>query len=231
MAIGFLGLIAPSECRADPLLQFDPDPNQPLILGINNTLTYTKSSGMFHAEALPISYTSPVAPDGFFSSGLMTVDLKVNQNGSLVSGGTGVTLTGSLDVNNDGTDDVSGNLLTGVITAFGSDLPGPPSRLFNGFFQVTGGALTGSIPLSGGGSIFGGFNIGAGNAFIVTAENVNSGILGDFQADFSSNNGKLEFLGVVPEPGSLSLSLIAVVMIAGPAWLRGRVARRPPHSP
>ena len=115
------------------------------------------------------------------------------------------------------------HLLSGPITAFGADPPGPPTRAFNGFFLIQGGALTQTITLSGGGTVFGGFPVGGQpGGFLLLAENVTSGILGNFAQDFASTNGKSNIGVATPEPGAWILAGTGAATLAG--W--GRLRRR-----
>jgi hypothetical protein len=223
LAIGLHGLLTASSCLAGPLVQFDFSPGSPVIFSVNGTLSYDATTGAFHSEMTPLTYAAPSVPGGFafFTGGTTTIDLVVDTNGDFVTSGDGVVVTGSLDLDGDGTDDVAGDaadpLLFGPVVAFGAEPPGPPTRTFDGLFTVQGGALTGTIPLSGGGALFGGFPIGPPGGFVLSAEDVGGGILGDFKVDFSSSNVKSDISGVVPEPGGLTLALaaLAVVVVAG----------------
>jgi hypothetical protein len=90
-------------------------------------------------------YSNPSHPNfltaGFFDPSqpaALTFDVHVNASGNLVAGGTGFTLSGAVDIDGDGLDDpkrttTAMTLLTGTITAFGTNGPGPPTVTFNGF--------------------------------------------------------------------------------------------------
>jgi hypothetical protein len=166
-----------------------------VVTNINGTLTYNAATVDFHSESLPIVITSPDYPGGlgtFINDSIpnqTVIDLFVNQNGLFTGNGT-IQMFGSVAFNDDSTADATGLLLSGTITAFGSEPPGPPTRDFNGLFTITGGALTQDVPLSGGGTVFGGFPVGGTGGFLLSAENVTSGTLGNFTADFSSDTGK-----------------------------------------
>lgn len=212
-AIMLLGMAA-STSRAD-LLNFQLDPNQPIILGVNGGLSYDAGNGNFHLDATALTYTSPSVMGGFafIDQGQITVDMEVDNNGGFVANGTGVTVTGSIDLDGDGTTDVAGDamapLLTGSIHAFGAQAAGPPTLTFNGLFSIDGGVLTDVIALSDGGTLFGGFRKGTVGGFILSAENVTSGILGDFTSNFSSDSSKVEIGSIVPEPSGLAMTLLA----------------------
>jgi hypothetical protein len=225
LAVGLL-LVAASSCRAD-LLLIPPEPTSPVIASFNGHLSYNATSRIFHSDSNPLSFTDPAFGTSLFSgAGQVTIDLTVDHNGNFISSGTGFRLTGSLDLDSDGTPDVSGTLLFGTITAFGADAPGPPSREFDGLFTIEGGQLTQNIPLSGGGTRFGGFSVGETGGFLLFAENVTSGTLGDFSHDFASSNVKdNEFGTAVPEPSSFVLVLVGGCLLAGLGCFRKRVLR------
>jgi hypothetical protein len=150
----------------------------------------------------------------------LSFGLTVDRNGNFVSNGTGVALTGGVDIDGDGTDDASGTLLTGAITAFGAGPAGPPTVGFNGLFRVTGGLLTSPVILSDGGKLPAQFPIGSVGGFIVFAEDVTSGILGDFAASFASDRVKPNLGLAIPEPGSLMLALAGTVALGGYGLVR-----------
>jgi hypothetical protein len=205
-------------------------------------LNYTASSGVFHASLLEpandplfnsLIYLSratglnPVFldPDTTGSAGL-TIDLIVNQNGNFAGPGAGVRLTGAIDFNGDGIDDVSSTaaspLLAGTITAFGTDPAGPPTRSFDGYFRVTGGLLTSPITIIGTGQIIPPeFGVGSQGGFFISAENVTNGILGNYTQNFSSDRTK-PLIGAVPEPGGLVLALSGATTLCGFGWVRRR---------
>lgn len=234
---GFLFLIAAPICQAD-LVPFTPNQNYAVVFGSNGTLAYNASSGNFQSDSMPLSYTSPftVSNDSggialFTGDGSMndvSINLLVNPDGSFKGGGTGLTITGSIDIDTDGHDDVvtSGPntpLLTGDVYAFGAQAAGPPTIVFNGLFTITGGLLTQNVNLSGGGSTFGGFPLGAIGGFILDAQNVTSGTLGDFTQDFSSDSVKATAgVATVPEPATSTLLLAAVALL----WMMRHRTRR-----
>jgi hypothetical protein len=221
-------LLAPAPARAG-LVDIQPDPNGPVVEGFFGTLAYTRATGNFHSETNPLTVSAPNIPGGFalFSSGNATVDLTVNSMGQFVSGGAGFTLTGSIDLDGDGTDDVSGTLLTGTITAFGAEDPGPPTREFNGLFKVTGGLLLAPVTLSGGGSLSLGYRLNQPGGFLLFAESVTSGTLGDFSADFSSDSVKGDYVTAIPEPATATLAAVAAGLLAGRLAYRRTKKRRP----
>jgi hypothetical protein len=239
--VGFLFLIAAPVCRAD-LVAFTSNPNYAVVVDSNGTLAYDASTGNFQSDSTPLSYTSPftVSNDGggvaFFtgdgSTNDISVNLLVNPDGSFKGGGTGITITGSIDIDGDGIDDVvtSGPntpLLTGDIYAFGAQAAGPPVIEFDGLFTITGGLLTQNVFLSGGGSTFGGFPLGATGGFILNAENVTSGTLGDFTQDFSSDAVKATAdVATVPEPATSSFLLAGVALL----WMMRHRTRRGPGA-
>jgi hypothetical protein len=203
-----------------------------VISGINGTLTYSAATGEFQASTFPIIIAGPTIPApghiGFFDQSIpstTTIDLFVDKAGNFVSNGTGLQITGAVDLDGDGTNDATGLLLSGNITAFGADPAGPPTRVFDGLFTVTGGLLTQNITLSGGGTVFGGFPVGATGGFFLFAEDVTGGTLGNFNNDFSSDAVKDQESLVIPEPGAWACWAVALAGLAGLAWCRPRTAR------
>jgi hypothetical protein len=211
--------------RADPL-HFELDPLGPIILGLDGSLTYTRSTGNFHSQTFTFAFGSVEFPLGTFSPGsLTTVDLTVNAAGGFLANGTGLSVTGDLDLDNDGINDASGLLLSGPILDFGAEAAGPPTRVFNGLFDVQGGALTAPVALSGGGTATAQFPVGARGGFFLFAETVTNGTLGDFSADFASDNVKDNVGLVVPAPATWLLAMPGAAALVGGAITARR--RRP----
>jgi hypothetical protein len=210
------------------LLPFVIDPGAPDILGADGTISYDAVSHLLHAEAAPFTFTAPYVsgPFAFVDGGNTTVDLSVDNSGNFLSNGSGVKITGSVDVDGDGLYDLVGTnsmpLLQGNIFAFGADDPGPPTRSFDGYFVVTGGLLTQSITLTGGGTTPGGFTLGDSGGFDLVVEQQVSGILGDFSNGFSGTPVKPEFgrLASVPEPGSAIMALSGATVLVGATLAR-----------
>jgi hypothetical protein len=230
--VGLLLAAEPARCRGD-LFPFTFVPGGPTVTDINGTLTYDVASGHFQdtstASTLNASY---ILPRGFapITSGVVTVDLFVNQNGQFVSGGTGFTLLGSVTINGNLISGLTAAdpLLQGSITNFGADLPGPPTRSFNGLFTVRGGELTKAGTGPSGSPAFA---LGSLGGFLLSAENVTSGILGNFTQSFSSSSVKsTDGSAMVPEPGPLTLALLALALTGRWGWVRGRWARSGPRG-
>ena len=227
LALGAFYLLVPSIGRAG-LLPVSFQPQGPVISGSGGDLTYNAASGDFNATLTGSSliYAAPFVQSGGFSqfSGSLTIDLQVNNNGQFVANGTGVSLTGAVTINGATFTGTTANpLLTGSITAFGSDAAGPPTETFDGYFTITGGTLTQTQLGSGGMPVFGGFPDGSPGAFILSAENVTSGTLGDFSSDFSSSSVKPEFGPTVPGPSSLTLLLTTAFALGAWGLLRKRL--------
>lgn len=70
--------------------------------------------------------------------------------------GNDLKITGKIDVDNDGTYDYTGTLLTGEITNFGYQYVTVGQSLFNFAFDVTGGALASLFPTEHDGTQLGG---------------------------------------------------------------------------
>jgi hypothetical protein len=216
LALGALCLLVPSTGRAD-LLPVNFQPGSPIISGSNGGLTYNAATGDFNVTLAGPSlvYAAPfVQPSGFtLFNGSLSIDLNVDKSGNFVSNGRGFELTGTVNING---ATFTGTLLTGTITDFGSEAAGPPTRSFDGLFSITGGALTQTETGNGGNPVFGGFSAGSSGEFLLSAENVTSGTLGDFSSSFSSGSVKPEVGAAVPEPSSLALVLTAAVVLG--AW-------------
>jgi hypothetical protein len=220
--------------------------NGPGIDALSGTLSYTSGTQDFQAtttdpNALTLitpAYSTPSNPNfptaGFFyatpgPATALSFDLHADASGKLVAGGTGFSLVGAVDIDGDGLVDPKGTttsmtLLTGNITAFGTNGPGPPTVTFNGLFQVTGGILTAPMTLSNNDHIAALFPIGTVLGFTLAAENVTSGILGDFRSSFASSMVKPYGGAFVPEPGGLVLVLSGAIAGGGYLLVRGRFA-------
>jgi hypothetical protein len=222
-------VLSPPACRAGPLpVTFAP--GGPVIQGINGTVTYDAATGNFHSTTSALTFNSPSVPGGFTffgGNGQVSIDLQVNSSGGFVGNGSGVTVTGSLDLDGDGQADVSGDathpLLSGSIFAFGATPPSASTALFDGLFTIQGGQLTQSIALSGGGSDGPFFHPGTTGGFLLFAESASSGTPGDFSQSFSSSSVKGDYGPVVPEPSTLTLWLAAAVPLGALGlWHRRR---------
>lgn len=150
-------------------------------------VTYNATTDLFTAQATPISFLSsavpfPVAISAPESFGInFTVDSAGNFTGGVA--GNDFELTGEIDIDLDGTIDVSGVLLTGEVIAFGFEDSGSASSTdsYDVRLQVTGGVLTTSGTLSGGGlrpNYFDGKDV----AILIGSEN--STFNGSFDVDF-----------------------------------------------
>jgi hypothetical protein len=215
-AAGLL-LLGPARlCHGGSLLNFQLDPNSPVISGFNGSLRYNATTGELVAIVDPLIFTSPNPPGGGyarFRGGTETIDLFVNPDGTFRRDGTGMQLNGSLSI---GGTIISGTLLTGEITAFGADPPGSLPFTANLLFKPEGGLLTQPIPLAGGGILPIQFPLGGAEGGIdLFAEKRIRGVPGDFTRDFDlSKLKKLEGLTLVPEPASWVLGTIGLVVLS-----------------
>src|SRR5690242_13279459 len=84
-----------------------------VILATDGSVTYDQLSGDFNVSATGLFFLSNSLPGGAgqvpISSGLADLLLSVDQNGALVGPGS-LTVTGAIDLDQDGTNDVSGTL-------------------------------------------------------------------------------------------------------------------------
>jgi hypothetical protein len=228
LVVATLALWPAVECRAGGLLSFTFDPNQPFILATDGSVTYDQPSGDFNVQATGLFFLTNTVFAPITGTDLATLNMTVNPSGNLVGTGS-LTVTGAIDIDGDGINDVNqSTLLTGTITALGTAGAGPAPWEFDGLMNLTGGALTqASIPLSGGGAFTNLFQPGETGGFDLVVEQQVSGILGNFLSSFSGSTLK-QFVagGVVPEPATATLGVLALTTIAG--WgalrrLRGRI--------
>lgn len=165
-------------------------PDYPILFSTSTgSLNYEAASDTFTAEATPVSFQPSFF--GFASSitGPASFDLefKVDSNGDFAGGlpGDDFTLTGAIDIDFDGTADVSGVLLSGNVTQFGfSDGAPSTSDSYDMRLTVTGGELATAGVLSTGGvrpAYFGGFDIG------IAINSEFSDFTNDFTIDFSGD--------------------------------------------
>ena len=235
MIAGFLALSPVAECWAGGLLQFDFDQSRPFILATDGAVTYDALTGTFNVQATGEFFLSNNLPNGNtqvpITNDTATINLNVDQNGNLIGAGS-LTVTGAIDLDQDGTNDVSGTLVTATINSFGTAAAGPAPWEFNGLFNFDGGALTqSSIPLSGGGSFTDLFKVGETGGFDLVVEQQVSGILGDFASSFSGDTIKNITVGtVVPEPATGTMALISIGSIAGCLTSRAWASRNGPLS-
>jgi hypothetical protein len=217
-------LLAAAPSWAGGLIPITLDPNGPTIQGVDGTLSYNAGTNEFQSQTTPAVLGASSLPSmlAFFDfTGTTTIDLFVNADGSFNRNGSGLSISGGTLTLSDGTV-VSGPFLTGTITAFGADPPGPPTRNFDGLFDVLGGSLTAPIALNSGGSLPALFTEGQTAGFFVSAEDVTSGTLGDFTSSFSSDSVKDEVGALIPEPSSLFLGLTGTGLVLG--WVAARKA-------
>jgi hypothetical protein len=222
LVLGAFALVPAAECQAGGLLPVTFDPNQPLILATDGSVTYDQTSGDFNVQATGLYLVTSTVFAPITGTDLATLDLTVDHSGNLVGTGS-LTVTGAIDIDGDGINDVNETtVLTGKITALGTAPAGPAPWEFDGLMSFTGGALTQpSIPLSGGGDFTNLFSVGELGAFDLVVEQQVSGILGDFSSSFSGNTIKQFPAGVpTPEPATVTLAAVALTMIAGWGALR-----------
>ena len=153
--------------------------------GTPSQTTYVTSTGAFTvtATAQNIDFGSgPIA----IANGSLAAALTVNNSGVLTGPYTALDLTvsGSIDVNNDSVPDFAGSLLTGKVVAFGFQNT-PTTDFFDLQFRPTGGALVAA-------GYFKGKDIG----LALNSENNSLSFTGTFTRNFSGNAKGT--LGVVP---------------------------------
>jgi hypothetical protein len=208
-------LLGPARLGYGQLLNIQFNPNGPVFLAANGSLNYDVATGEFSGTGVPLTYSSSTLPGGgfvtFSGNPQFSFDLFVNPDGTFRSNGAGFDLSGTLNV---GGTAISGTLLSGDFTAFGSEPAGPPTWVSNALFDATGGALTAPIPLADGSTLPTQFSIGGSLVGIdFFAENVTSGTLGDFHQSFGSDDLKSMGGATIPEPASGVLAMIAVAVL------------------
>ena len=97
-----------------------------------------------------------------------------------------------------------------------------PTWLANGLFDITGGLLTQTINLSGGGGLAPLFNLGSQGGFLITSETQYGGTLGDFTNDFFGSSDKPQVFSPAPVPSTIVLGVIGGVLVVGGARLPRR---------
>ena len=201
-----LGVLLPAQlCRAGGLLNFQLNPDGPIITLGSGTLNYDASTGEFSGTMVPLTYSSPTLPGNgtgtFSSDSLFTFTFYVNSDGSFRSDPDGFNLMGTLSINGlSPPPHISGGLLSGDFTAFGAEPAGPPEWVSNALVNPTGGLLTNPQQMAGVPTQFplGGLPIGID--FYVTG--VTSGTLGDFTESFSSRDVSGVIGQAIPEPAT-----------------------------
>jgi hypothetical protein len=201
-----------------------------MILATDGSVSYDQGTGNFSVTATGLFLVSNGLPMGApqvpIDGGSADLSLTVDQNGKLVSPGT-LSVTGAIDFDQDGTNDVSGTLVSATVNSFSPSGAGPAPWSFLGVFTFGGGGLTqSSIPLSGGGSFTDTFLLGGDGTFNLVVESQVSGILGDFLQSFSGSTVKGLPVSPVPEPASSSLLIAGAAMVAGLGLLKFHPRRR-----
>ena len=238
-ALSALVILLPTrECQAGGLIPITFDQTQPFIAATDGSLSYNASTGDFNVQATGLFYLSNDLPGERFQvpldGGQATIDLTLDQNGNLLGPGT-LTVTGGIDFDQDGTDDATGTLLTGSVTAFGAAGPGPAPWEFDGLFNVTGGGPEPGVdpperrrhvqqPVQLGGAR--GIRPGRRAAGQRHPGGLRVGLLGEHVKNLPAGQA-------IPEPSSGALGTIALAGVAG--WWRwrlrtGRSTRRTPVS-
>ncbi len=168
-----------------PLLSFDN----------GGVLNYDAAADTFQVAANPIAIRmSPGATPRFItpnppaSGEFFNINISVDSSGNLIGGSAGddLAVQGAIDLNGDGTIDVSGTLLTGEVTGFGFQENGA-TDLFDFSFDVTGGQLASAFD----------------SVVAVSMQSERSTFNGSFADSF--HGGAKGTLGVSPEPTTIVL--------------------------
>lgn len=131
-----------------------------LFSNTTGTYTYNATTNLFETKATPHTFALDPATSVPVTGSCASyyAGFYVDENGKLQSGvsGNDLKITGKIDVDNDGTYDYTGTLLTGEITNFGYQYVTVGQSLFNFAFDVTGGALASLFPTEHDGTQLGG---------------------------------------------------------------------------
>jgi hypothetical protein len=181
--------------------------------------SYNAGTDLFHTDATPLRFRmSPTSTPRNITGGTKNfeIEIYVNQSGAFTGGVAGhdLIVTGSLDIDGNGSIDYSGTLLTGEGAQFGFlDNPGSTDT-FDFRFHVSGGALA---------SFYAGMDLGVflnvpnstfSNNFGVNFGGGGSGTLGAIAPSYEEP---------VPEPQSLIVfSLVATGSVAAGVLRRKR---------
>src|SRR5262249_12384527 len=119
-----------------PIIQYDS----------GGSANYNNTTDTYTIAATPLTITLPSTPTGFFFTGAVNVNIKVDGTGALIGGvpGNDFSVTGDVDVNGDFVVDylaINGPLLTGEISQFGFLDSGGTTDRYDFRFTVTGGQL------------------------------------------------------------------------------------------
>jgi len=168
-----------------PLLSFDN----------GGVLNYDATAETFQVAGNPIALRmTPGSPPRFVTptpgaNEFFDINISVDHAGNLIGGSAGDDLAvgGAVDLDGNGTIDVSGTLLTGEVTGFGFQENGA-TDLYDFTFDVTGGALQSAFP----------------STVTVSMQSERSTFNGSFEDSFHGG-AKGTLGGIVPEPTTLLL--------------------------
>ena len=185
LVLSMLAVLAPAAgadlvgvTLSDPVVVYDS----------TGSVTYDSASNMLVAHATLLFFRNGTTVRQFLPLGSSTITVKavVDENGALVSGvdGFDLLLSGSLDLDGDGTPEYTGDLLTAEVRAFGW-LDVTTTDRFDFCCEMTDGSLA---------SLF-------GPCIGVTLTSEHSSFTGSFEADFAG--GAKGNVGKTPVPSNL----------------------------
>ncbi|WP_040769697.1 DUF7467 domain-containing protein [Novipirellula maiorica] len=166
-----------------------------LDANFNGSVQYNAATDTFVADATPLLFKT-----SFFSFGTQVqapksfqLEFKVDDSGNFAGGvaGDDFKITGSLSLDSDSIPDVTGDLLTGEVIAFGYADSGSSTTtdVFDLRLQVTGGALSVPGVLSASGNPRPAYYADRDIGMRITSEN--STFDGNFDVDFGGDNKTL----------------------------------------
>jgi hypothetical protein len=205
-AVLALAVGQPRIADATPLNLFLPE--TPDIFSGQIDVTYDAATDSFLADGFSLQLGVAPGTNVDILNGTFTINITTDGTTASGVGGDDLSIMGDIDLDGDSVIDLSGVLLTGEISQFGSTTSGP--GVFEFVFDVTGGDLA-ATPL------FAQPQVG-----VILGANGNSTFTGSFDVDFSNLSGGQAGTGTgnsdtapIPEPGTVLLLGVGMAGLAG----------------
>jgi hypothetical protein len=120
---GALAILGASESRAAGLIPITFDQTRPVIVATDGSVAYNASTDGFNVQATGLFFVANDLLGGVLlvpvDSGSAISNLTLGHSGDLLGAGS-IALSGGIDFDQDGKDDVTSSLVTGTVTAFGA---------------------------------------------------------------------------------------------------------------